>query len=1127
MALPRRFLLLGVLVAPLHGFAQTAPAVLDQRSSNEEEEVHVLSPFLVSSERDTGYRATSTLAGSRLNTPLSDVGASVSVLTKDLIDDLGATSLNDLLIYTAGTEASGINGNYSGSVDYGNQQTIGFGDRAAPQDTGRTRGLSGPTRTRNYFLGGMPMDSYNVDSVTIVRGPNSVLFGAGSPAGVVETSLVKADTRETRSKFEFRYGNNDSQRAILDHNQALIRGKLAGRFVLLRDREKFNQDPAYEDKDRGYGTLTYTPFHSTAIRVNAETGKHRANRPIATLPFNSIPEAWFRDGRPFADWLMYDDPARNPNAANETGTTRDSSGKPLPFNYGDWIGQFQAFRQNIFAYMTPDATSPGMVFNGRTERAGGSNPPYPAEFNRDGRDDNIYWVHTSNIGEVGNNAAFIRSGLPEFAAGRPVGTVYQGYTDYSQFDFQNHMIDRTAMFHDRMKAFNVAVEQRFWDDKIGVQVEYDWQNYDRWNRALYFSGDNQNHIRLDATRTLPSGQPNPNFGRPFVQGGTNPHFNRLRTDNEAKRVTAYLRHDFADTSPNLGRWLGSHTLTGLWDSVDLRRIAYQKIFATTGLPGRHTVDNNLINGFSRRPVIITYLGPSVYATNSLQLQQIASTPPLDNQTFTSTFYNWNTAQLLTDTGTLQELLHGGQLSHEEIETKAGVLQSYLLDDHLVSLIGVRRDEPKFASRSLSLTADSSLPLDQQRHLSQHDFSFRDMDLAPTPRLARTSFTYSGVLKWPKKLVRLPEGTNLSLFFNKSENFSPSGAARDTLQNVLPSPTGKTRDYGFAVDLFDNRLTLRVNRFETKSQNINRSSDVMVSALNNGLLQRAAIWTADTRADRLADANKLLAVYPELVGLTNYKVVTTPSGVRTAEYNSGGITGNRSDTVDVKAEGYEFELTYNPTRNWRITANAAKQETVQSNLLPRTKAIIEKLTPVWRSIGNVPADTYNAGEGPGAPFSGENFQAYVDRLFLVPFANAIAQEGVKSPEQREWRFNVITNYTFASDSAFLPRLKGLNVGGGLRWQSKAAIGYPISSNGGVTVVDIANPYFDEAQLNVDAWIGYRRKIFNDRVGWRIQLNVTNITTGDDPIVVRAQPWGSPAIVRVPPEQRWYLTNTFNF
>ncbi len=42
-----------------------------------EEEVTVLSPFEVHADKDRGYAATSSLAGSRLNTELRDIAASV------------------------------------------------------------------------------------------------------------------------------------------------------------------------------------------------------------------------------------------------------------------------------------------------------------------------------------------------------------------------------------------------------------------------------------------------------------------------------------------------------------------------------------------------------------------------------------------------------------------------------------------------------------------------------------------------------------------------------------------------------------------------------------------------------------------------------------------------------------------------------------------------------------------------------------------------------------------------------------------------------------------------------------------------------------------------------------------
>src|SRR5262245_12293319 len=71
-----------------------------------------LSPFIVDSTRDTGYQADSTLAGTRLNTPLKDIGASVSIYTKQLLDDIAATTSGDVFVYATGMDAGGSNGNW-------------------------------------------------------------------------------------------------------------------------------------------------------------------------------------------------------------------------------------------------------------------------------------------------------------------------------------------------------------------------------------------------------------------------------------------------------------------------------------------------------------------------------------------------------------------------------------------------------------------------------------------------------------------------------------------------------------------------------------------------------------------------------------------------------------------------------------------------------------------------------------------------------------------------------------------------------------------------------------------------------------------------------------------------------
>src|SRR5687768_3916399 len=69
------------------GFAQVVPAA---PSTPPKETPVELSPFLVSEDSDSGWLATSTLAGSRMNTPLRDTGASIAVMTSEFLRDIGA-----------------------------------------------------------------------------------------------------------------------------------------------------------------------------------------------------------------------------------------------------------------------------------------------------------------------------------------------------------------------------------------------------------------------------------------------------------------------------------------------------------------------------------------------------------------------------------------------------------------------------------------------------------------------------------------------------------------------------------------------------------------------------------------------------------------------------------------------------------------------------------------------------------------------------------------------------------------------------------------------------------------------------------------------------------------------------
>src|SRR5690606_5891956 len=316
------------LVAPVVGallFAGVTPlhAADDASSSNARDEAVVLSPFVVSSETESGYQATSSLAGTRLNTDIKDIGAAVSIYTKDFMQDIGATSAQDLFVYATGVEVGGVNGNYFSNSPGATTATSESG-RSNPQGATRIRGLASADLARGYFNTDIAFDDYNTSEITVSRGPNAILFGLGSPAGIINQGLIRADYRN-RGSITHRIGSNTtdnlSNRVAPDINRSLLPGKLAVRVAALHDDEKFKQRPAFEDDHRIFLTALYEPFEATALRVSYERGKIRANRPNPVLPLDNI-TPWFESGKYLYDFAAFDRNASvNAGAAPQIPTT--------------------------------------------------------------------------------------------------------------------------------------------------------------------------------------------------------------------------------------------------------------------------------------------------------------------------------------------------------------------------------------------------------------------------------------------------------------------------------------------------------------------------------------------------------------------------------------------------------------------------------------------------------------------------------------------------------------------------------------------------------------------------------------------------------------------------------------
>ena len=1085
--------------------AQTAAAA-------KSEEAVVLSPFTVSSGKDVGYQATDTLAGTRLRTSVKDIGASISIYTKDLMNDLGVANANDLLVYATGMEASGPGGNYSGSTaDINAAQVTGDGIRTRPQQT-RTRGLASPSYTRGFFATSVPIDAFNTSAVTNIRGPNAILFGTGSAAGVVDTSLLAAEVLRNSNKVEFRYGNNDSARSTFDFNRVLIPNRLAFRLAAVNDEEKNNQRPSFEHKQRVYGALTAKPYRATTLRASFESGGTRANRQLSVLPFNSIAPQWYAAGKPVYDWSFYDDPARNPLAASQNS------------NVGLLMGQGQFYDQIAFVYSQPTATAPSFSFRGNVLNTNATvadavrNGVFHPLVNRDLAADTIQMVTTLNIAEMQAGA---------FAGGViPAGLKSQGFTNFDTFDYRNRMLDETSRQMDAFHTFNVTLEQLAWRDRVGLEVAYNRERYDVRGRNSFMQSGNANHVRIDTTVTLPTGQPNPNVGRPFLQyGGGN--WSNSYTEREGLRATAFLRYDFREINPTLGKWLGRHVVTGLREITKTDSISNNIRLSTFGDVA--SAVNPDASAFLRRPGLFVYIGDSILGGKPLAFQPVQVPLIRDGLSAQTVYFKaaaGSTAQgdFVTVPTTLREIAENSPATRGVNKAKAAVLQSYWLKENLVTTVGWRRDAEYRFQQTFGF---AQFP-------NKSTYGFKDYVLPELPpQLAALEIlSYSAVLRWPKNFLRLPAGTDISVFANTSENFSPSGGRVDIYQQQLKQQQGKTKEYGVNLSFLNDRLFIRINRFETATTDQSLGVPAAYTAAYNiGVLQMAGFWAQEQNTnpgiDRTADIETLFSTLP-----ANFRTVhqfrVTGSAAAQNLSSTYQIVPGISDTTDFTAKGTELEATFSPNRQWTLLFNVANQETIQSNIAPGTREFITRMLPAWQKLYTKPRLNFPGGHVLGNPLPAETqtVEQWLNSATgpLVPYATLIATEGVAAAEQRKWRANLVANYTFSRESF----LRGWNLGTGVRWQDKIGIGYRAErSPAGTVKLDIANPYYSPAETNVDAFLGYKRKLWKDRVEWKVQLNVRNLIGQSDPIAITVQPTGEAAIVRLPPERRWYVTNTFSF
>lgn len=265
-------LLSGWLALAGGSIAQNTPA--NDAAAGEADTI-VLTPFTVRTSRDTGYIANDTLVGGRTNTQLIRTPADVSVLTKDFLNDIGATSYLDAVPYmTSAVIPSPIQ-----AADFGN--TVSF------------RGMPAGFQARNYFRVLFPIDAYMVDRIESVRGANALLFGDGAVGGTVNTLTKRAKIQQSFQEVQVQLDSEGSRRATADVNQALGHAG-AVRVNLVGNEGRSWVESYYADSSAANVSGTYQFNQKTSLFVEAEYGDSKtAYAPTFVQDFASLYDGSF------------------------------------------------------------------------------------------------------------------------------------------------------------------------------------------------------------------------------------------------------------------------------------------------------------------------------------------------------------------------------------------------------------------------------------------------------------------------------------------------------------------------------------------------------------------------------------------------------------------------------------------------------------------------------------------------------------------------------------------------------------------------------------------------------------------------------------------------------------------
>lgn len=216
---------------------------------------------------------------------------SVSVLTRQRLDDQNITNLTTLMEQTPGVV-----------VDYVDSERVTYYSRGYQIDAIQ---YDGATVVQGSGGGSfIQSDSAIIDRAEILRGATGMLRGAGNPSGTVNL-VRKRPTRDFQASASVTAGSWDAQRYVADLSGALTdNGAIRGRMIAVHDDKDSFQDSRMERKNVFYGVLAADLGERTTLTGGIEYTELEATGSWGGLPanFDGSPLKLSRSTYLGADW---------------------------------------------------------------------------------------------------------------------------------------------------------------------------------------------------------------------------------------------------------------------------------------------------------------------------------------------------------------------------------------------------------------------------------------------------------------------------------------------------------------------------------------------------------------------------------------------------------------------------------------------------------------------------------------------------------------------------------------------------------------------------------------------------------------------------------------------------------